>query len=87
MKRKNITVGYQLSKEEKEKMIREIERFYSEVREEEIGIIGSQQVLDFFLEVLGGHIYNKALDDANLWYKKMAENMESDFYSLYKNCD
>lgn len=29
-------------------------------------------------------IYNKALDDAILWYKQQQDNLETDYYSLYK---
>lgn len=44
----------------------------------------SETILDFFLDVLGEAIYNKALDDVKLWLTKNVENMESDYYALYK---
>lgn len=49
-----------------------------------MGIIGAETVLDFFLDVLGETIYNKALDDVKLWLTRNVENMESDYYALYK---
>lgn len=73
-----------LTPEEKKSMLEEITYFFETERDEKIGIIGSEQVLDFFLQSLGDKIYNKALDDAFRWYKKVRDNMESDYYALYK---
>lgn len=73
-----------LSDVEKTKMMDEIKAFYLDERDEEIGIIQQQQILDLFLEYLAPIAYNKGLDDAMLWYKRQQENMESDFYLLYK---
>ncbi|WP_105617877.1 DUF2164 domain-containing protein [Vallitalea okinawensis] len=74
----------QLTKEQKDKLMEDIIQFFDEERDEEIGIIAASTVLDFFLEELGDKIYNKGLDDAKTWFSHQMENMESDFYSLYK---
>lgn len=76
---------YDLSPEQKKKLQEEIIYFFQEERDEELGIIGAETVLDFFLDVLGETIYNKALDDVKLWLTRMAENAESDYYALYKD--
>lgn len=70
--------------EERKKMQEEIIYFFQEEREEELGIIGAETILDFFLDVLGETIYNKALDDVKLWLTRNVENIESDYYALYK---
>lgn len=75
---------FDFSPEEKKKMQEEIIYFFQEEREEELGIIGAETILDFFLDVLGETIYNKALDDVKLWLTGNVENMESDYYALYK---
>ena len=75
---------FELSPEEKKKLQEEIIYFFQEERDEKLGIIGSETILDFFLHVLGEAIYNKALDDVKLWLTKNVENMESDYYALYK---
>lgn len=75
---------FDFSPEEKKKMQEEIIYFFQEEREEELGIIGAETILDFFLDVLGETIYNKALDDVKLWLTRNVENMESDYYALYK---
>lgn len=75
---------FELSPEEKKKMLDEIVYFFREERDEDLGIIGSETVLDFFLDVLGDTIYNRALDDVRIWLKRNVENLESDYYALYK---
>lgn len=75
---------FELLPEEKKKLQEEIVYFFKEERDEELGIIGSETILDFFLDVLGETIYNKALDDVKVWLRRNAENMESDYYALYK---
>ena len=76
---------YDLSLEQKKKLQEEIIYFFQEERDEELGIIGAETVLDFFLDILGETIYNKALDDARLWLSRTVENAESDYYALYKD--
>ena len=76
---------YDLSSEQRRKLQEEIIYFFQEERDEELGIIGAETVLDFFLDVLGEIIYNKALDDAKKFYEKYADNMETDYYALYRD--
>ena len=74
-----------LSEAQKKKLNEEIKAFYLDERGEEIGIIEQMQLLDLFEQKLAPVIYNKALDDAKRWYSQMMDNLESDFYALYKN--
>lgn len=62
----------------------EIEAFYLDVRGEEIGIIHQQHIMELFTENLAPIIYNKALDDVQKWYKQQQDNMEADYYVLYR---
>lgn len=75
----------QFSKEEKQKIIEEIQYFFEEEREETLGILASEQIYDFFVNTLGEYAYNKALDDVMVWFKKNMDNIESDFYAIYKS--
>lgn len=74
-----------LSEAQKKKLHEEIKAFYLDERGEEIGMIEQMQLLDLFEQKLAPVIYNKALDDAKRWYSQMMDNLESDFYALYKN--
>lgn len=83
--RRSLNEVIRLSDREKKQLSGEIKAFYLDVRGEEIGIIEEQQLLDLFCEHLAPIVYNKALDDAMHWLKGQAENIETDYYLLYKN--
>lgn len=70
---------------EKAQMCDEIAAFFKEEHDLELGIIGTGRILDFFQEMLGDRIYNKALDDAKQFYVRYADNMEADYYALYQD--
>lgn len=79
-RRVNIT----LTSEEKNQLLQEIVYYFETEREEKLGIIGSEKILDFFMDSLGVFIYNRALNDTKRWHDKRMEDVEADFYSLYK---
>lgn len=70
---------------ERTQMCDEIAAFFKEEHDLELGIIGTGRILDFFQEMLGKRIYNKALDDAKQFYARYADNMEADYYALYQD--
>lgn len=73
-----------LTDEQKKIIMNEIHNFFDEEYGEDIGIIKQQRIMELFTEQLAPMIYNKALDDAMMWYKRMQDNLEADFYALYK---
>lgn len=85
MGKNNTLSAFGLSTEEKRKLLEEIQNYFEQERDEKIGIIAAEGLLEFFLNALGKQIYNKALDNVKLWYEKVMENVEADFYALYKN--
>ena len=85
-KRENLS-QIKLSELQKEKLKEEIKAMYLDERGEAIGMIEQMQLLDLFEQKLAPVIYNKALDDAKNWFVRMMENMDSDYYLLYKNED
>ncbi len=74
-----------INDEKKRQMMEEIHYFFKEEYELDLGLIGQETVLDFFLETLGKPVYNIALDDAKKFYDRQRDNMESDFYMLYQD--
>ncbi len=74
-----------INDEKKRQMMEEIHYFFKEEYELDLGLIGQETVLDFFLENLGKPVYNIALDDAKKFYDRQRNNMESDFYMLYQD--
>lgn len=87
MKKRNSFSQVKLTEAQKEKLKEEIKIFYSAERGEEIGIIEQMQLLHLFEEKLAPVVYNKALDDAKRWFTQMMDNMDADYYALYKNED
>jgi uncharacterized protein (DUF2164 family) len=63
---------FKLEKYEEEKMIREIQRFFMEERDEEIGNLASILLLDFISKNLGKFYYNKGVQDS---YKFMSDKL------------
>lgn len=84
MEKRNNQLGITLTPEEKKKLLEEIIYYFETERDEKLGIIASESILDFFMDSLGKHIYNKALDDTKKWYSHRMEDVEADFYALYK---
>jgi len=73
-----------LSNDEKRYAIDQIITFFAEERDEEIGRIAAEEVLDMFLELLGPQVYNSALEDAKIWLKEKFTTIEVDYDLLKK---
>lgn len=73
-----------INPEEKKKLLTEIIQFFAEEYDLELGIIGSERIYEFFEEAMGERVYNQALDDAQRFFRAYANNMEADYYALYK---
>lgn len=84
MARENFSKVIRLTEKQKQAILEEIRAFYIDERGEEIGIIEEIQLFDLFMENMAPVIYNKALDDARGWFKSQMENVENDFYMLYR---
>jgi uncharacterized protein (DUF2164 family) len=56
---------FKLEKYEEEEMIREIQRFFREERDEEIGNLAAVLLLDFISKNLGKFYYNKGVQDSH----------------------
>lgn len=74
-----------LEPDEKKQLMEEIRYFFAEEYYLDLGYIGQERILEFFLEQLGSKIYNMGLDDAKKFFSRQYENAEADFYTLYKD--
>lgn len=74
-----------LNEKDRAQMCDEIAAFFKEEHDLELGVIGTGRILDFFQDMLGNRIYNRALDDAKRFYAGYADNMETDYYALYQD--
>jgi len=71
---------YELKANQKKQYLDDIICFFKEERDEEIGIIAAEIVLDFFLSTLGKNIYNKGVNDAHAFISDKLD----DLYALEK---
>lgn len=67
-----------LTKEKRTACVGQIVAYFKAEKNQEIGVIAAEGLLDFFLEMLTEDIYNKALGDAKTLLKQGLENLEVD---------
>ena len=84
MEKKYTYNNISLTGEEKNQLLEETRYYFESERDEKIGILASENILEFFMNILGKQIYNKALDDTKVWFDRRIEDLGADFYSLYK---
>lgn len=71
-----------LDPEKKQNAINELISFFENERNEKIGIIAAEEILNFFLESVGGEIYNQGITDARLTLERRFEDMKYDLDDL-----
>jgi uncharacterized protein (DUF2164 family) len=75
---------FELDRDERKRLIRAVQKFFSEQRDEDIGVIAADGVVDFFIDTLGAALYNAALDSARAWFAQALGNLEVDYDQLYR---
>lgn len=64
-----------LSLERKEEMRRKVVDYFGNERDEELGELASQLILDFFIEELGADLYNQGIEDANIYLRDKLDDL------------
>jgi len=59
----------------REQILYDLQTFFAKEREEELGNVGGELLLQFILKEVGPMIYNQALIDAHKRRKKKIENL------------
>jgi len=73
-----------LSEEKRRKSINDIIIFFKSERDEEIGMIAAEKILDHFLETVGIQLYNKGVEDSRDFIGERIESLEFDMESFLK---
>lgn len=75
-----------ISEEYRKECIQEIIDFFNtEIdQDEEIGIIGAGNLLNYFLQTVGLKLYNKGVEDSIGFLKERLEDLELDMESIIK---
>lgn len=74
-----------LSDAQRKTSIESIQRYFSEEKDETIGVIAAEIALDHFLEHIGPFIYAKGVQDAKTTLQEHIESLEVDLSLLTQN--
>lgn len=71
-----------LTDEKRKEVINEIIYFFESERNEEIGHIAAEQILNFFLERIGPDLYNRGIEDSKTALQNRFEELKYDLDDL-----
>ena len=71
-----------MSDEERKLVKEEMILFFENERDEKIGIIAAEEILNFFLKSVGSKLYNKGIDDAKKALENRYEELKFDLDDL-----
>lgn len=71
-----------ISDEKRQSTIDDLIYFFESERNEKIGVLAAEQLLDFFLENVGPDVYNKGISDAKSTIEKRVEDLQFDMDDL-----
>lgn len=74
----------EFSKEEKEIIVKNIQMYFTEELDREIGQFDAHFLLDFFAKEIGAYFYNRGLYDAQAILEKRIEVISESIYELEK---
>ena len=69
-----------LSNERRQGILREFVSFFYSEFDEEISEYRAEQVLDFFMNILGPAIYNQAIQDSRAFITEKLEDLDAEFF-------
>ena len=65
----------ELTKEQKKKAIQDIQAYFASERDEEIGDLAGEIILDFIVEKIGPYFYNQAIADVQKYLSEKVEDL------------
>lgn len=75
-------ISVKLTKEQRAGLIRDVQTFFYDERNETIGELAADQLIDFMIRTVGPYVYNKAIGDTrNFLQEKMAQ-LDDEIYTL-----
>ena len=66
---------FDISKEKREALKNEIKTYFYEERDEELGDLASNMILDFFMDKLAVEFYNQGIEDSYKYIIDKAEDL------------
>ncbi|MBS4536356.1 DUF2164 domain-containing protein [Clostridium sp. D2Q-14] len=65
----------QIDKNVKEQMINEVKDYFVKERDEDLGDLAAELILNFFIDKLGPDIYNQGVNDAHTYMSDKVEDL------------
>ena len=72
------------SREEKERIVKKVETYFSNEFDQEIGNFEAEFLIDFFADEIGAYFYNRGLNDANSLFTEKVEELSYTIQELEK---
>ncbi len=72
----------ELSAESKKQAVASIRRYFAENLEQDVGDLKAGLLLDYFLREIGPCVYNRAISDAQVYFRDRAADLEGTCYEL-----
>jgi uncharacterized protein (DUF2164 family) len=72
------------SREEKERIVKKVETYFSNELDQEIGNFEAEFLIDFFADEIGAFFYNRGLSDANMLFNEKVEELSYTIQELEK---
>jgi Uncharacterized conserved protein len=70
------------SREETKALVGEIQDYFREELDQDIGAIPAELLMQFFSERMGAYFYNRGLYDAQALVRKQIESLSDDIFAL-----
>ena len=74
-----------ISRKNKDKIIQDLQEWFQENLDHEIGSLDAEFLTDFFTENVGGLYYNQALTDVHTLIYEKTESLADNIYDLTKD--
>ena len=74
-----------ISRKNKDKIIQDLQEWFQENLDQEIGSLDAEFLTDFFTENVGGLYYNQALKDVHTLIYEKTESLADSIYNLTKD--
>ena len=71
-----------LPKEQKQQLVQLVQQYFEKERDESLGNLEAEFLLDFFLSKAGPFIYNQAISEAQNYLRLRMTDVEDGFYEL-----
>lgn len=70
-----------ITEERRRELLRRLGEFYAQTFDERLSVFRADQLLDFFVSVLGPPVYNQAIQDARAFMLDKLDDLDAEFYT------